>query len=114
MKTKLEVGMYVRTNTGIHKCITVYTDNRRTFDRFANEFGNMIFFDEIIGEPSFDILDVIRPGDYVNGDKVSFIAFGSIYWNTGNAMHKKYIETVVTKEQFEECKYEVNHEKINK
>ena len=58
---KLEENMYVRTKDGeIHKCLLIYIDdNNPTLNRFMNEWGYMIMFDEIKGEPSHNIIDLI-------------------------------------------------------
>ena len=65
---------------------------------------------------SFNIIDLIKIGDYVNGRKVNKIAFvdGDYYIktkvsNTGNYdyLSEHLIEDIVTKEQFESIKYEV-------
>lgn len=102
---KLEPNMYVRTIDGIMKVNNIYQDGRENMDRFENEDGNIYFLNEIIGEPSFNPIDLIEVGDYVNGDKVGIIESEFIYFETGNAIHHKYIETIVTKEQFSSMEY---------
>lgn len=70
---------------------------------------------------SFNLIDLIEGGDYVNGDLVLFV--GATTWdNDGNVLDKQvhinhngydlwlreeYIKSIVTKEQFESTKYEV-------
>lgn len=65
---------------------------------------------------SDDLIDLIEVGDYVNSRKVDKIAFvdGEYYIktkvsNTGNYdyLPEHLIEDIVTKEQFESIKYEV-------
>lgn len=56
---KLEPNMYVRTIDGIMKVNNIYQDGRENMDRFENEDGNIYFFNEIIGEPSFNIIDLL-------------------------------------------------------
>ena len=116
---KLEENMYVRTKDGeIHKCLLIYIDdNNPTLNRFMNEWGYMIMFDEIKGEPSHNIIDLIEVGDYVNGMKVNNIAIedGLIYlhMDADDCLHESTmltgdeIESIVTKEQFEQMQYKV-------
>lgn len=99
---ELKVGMYIKTRDGniskikyINKFI--YTDKQR--------YGK-----HYIEKPSFDITDLIRPGDYVNGEKVQYITKKrQLLTNGGYDILEKYtgISSVVTKEQFESMKYVV-------
>ena len=66
----LEVGMYVRFKTLSNKIkigqIKEIEDKIYILDNdevTANKF--------IIGEPSFDIIDLVQEGDYVNGKSIS-------------------------------------------
>ena len=120
---KLEVGMYVRTKKGIGKvtecrkhdkwgyvikilgkysCFT-YTSNKELSD---------------VIKASFNIIDLIEEGDYVNGYKVSFK--GDDYQpfvqcdypvEEGSTNHYRFYEkaiySIVTKEQFESMSYKV-------
>lgn len=113
---KLEVGMYVRFKTlsnevkisqikEIENKIYILDNKEATTDKF------------IIGKPSFNIIDLIEVGDYVNGLPVTKT---SEYFST----HEKYIElygtcsnwenedikSIVTKEQFENAKYRIGDE----
>lgn len=116
---KLEVGMYVRYISGFHhnksdKPIVMIgkilrVDDYINLDTF---FGGGVYptkeFEKFIkGEPSHNIIDLIEEGDYVNGSKVSIVESEFIYWETGNAIHHKYIENIVTKEQFSQMEYKV-------
>ena len=120
---KLEKNMYVRTKVGeIHKCLLIYIDdNNQTLNRFMNEWGNMIMFDEIKGEPSHNIIDLIEVGDYVNGEKV--VAIHEHYVcdeiDLGKALEtacnytatlNEDIKSIVTKEQFEQMQYKVGEQ----
>lgn len=111
---KLEVGMYVRIKGGI--------------ERLKKENDNGWFFEEsmiikpdniekYIIKASFNIIDLIEVGDYVNGypvyetieypDNTRAIVIAddnkSIIWKESS----QYIKSIVTKEQFERMKYEV-------
>lgn len=113
---KLAEGMYVRTKYGYLARITevndnsIYCDNAITRD-WGEEFY-LLYSDQFkeIVKASHNIIDLLKRGDYVNGSKVNFIEEGFIYWETGNAIHPEYIETVLTKEQFESMAYKVVEE----
>ena len=118
---KLEVGMYVRTNTGIHKIFKI--DEKKTVWKYlcdkksTGEWDGSYEYtpikeEQIIGKPSFDIIDLVQEDDYVNGDVVTKIKedkqnnkyivtiFNDVYYN-------KDIESIVTKEQFESMEYRI-------
>ena len=95
----MKVGDYVRTNKGIRKVTIedVYDINLDTFKSSSN------------------IIDLIEIGDYVNGRevrKVYDLGFGKCFCfknDYGKHYDKNYkIKSIVTKEQFESIKYEVN------
>ena len=106
---KLEVGMYVRTETGQIGKITnfdgamarVDTDKFITYKDFNNE----------ITKSSHNIIDLIEVGDYVNGLKVIDIVENDIYISDYYAesyiglVKVKDIKSIVTKEQFESMSY---------
>ena len=137
---KLEVGMYVRTEYGIiEKVNNIY--DRHTTDNIVvwlNAYGDgkSVFIDDfeeikiqsintrgfIKKEPSFNLIDLIEVGDYVNGTKVTSIS-GTRY--DKNDLHcycdycqnektgkwlmipAKDIKSIVTKEQFSSMSYKV-------
>ena len=122
---EIKEGMYVRTKDGeLHKCAIIHIDNNNPLlNRFMNEWGNMIMFDKIDGEPSFDIIKLLKPGDLVTltseycedeiyrvieayDDMAVVDCFGDGYMN----IYNHDVKSVVTKEQFEDMMYEVNHE----
>lgn len=123
---EIKEGMYTRTKDGeLHKCVIIHIDNNNpSLNRFMNEWGNMIMFDEIEGEPSFDIIKLLKPDDivtltskYCEGEIYRVI---NVYDNIAvvdcfmdGSMHidNDDIKSVVTKEQFEKCTYEVNHDR---
>lgn len=117
---EIKEGMYVRTKWGIAKVTDIdgefiYVD--RCFQPIDETKCDK---NDIIGEPSEHIIDLIEPGDYVNGKKVGYVDsctgyFREFYYDDedhekeyGNWLEE--IETVVTKEQFAKCVYEVDHE----
>lgn len=64
--------MYVRTHNGeIHKVVSPVIDNNNPkMNRFMDEDGNMTFFTEIKGKPSYRKYDILEDGDYIDGYKV--------------------------------------------
>lgn len=137
---RLQVGMYVRTKDGIiAKCDEIIKNFDISFDRevfkaFDNDTPDVIeipwiFKNEYIKKYSFDIIDLIEVGDYVNGYMVmniieadvcgdekltdrkiiiedsSYIAYGRTLLSNND------INYVVTKEQFDSCKYVVERNK---
>lgn len=155
---ELKAGMYVRTGKGIAKYLglakDVLTNNESNhFRHYANQhlFDNCIFevghdwgdtlsaeefknIDKYVEkEPSYNPIDLIKEGDYVNGYKVLEIFTGNFepnnprnvkvlklefikedinpnipFFKRYNFITNSEIKTIVTKEQFESMKYEIN------
>ena len=121
---KLEVGMYVRTEYGIAKIVDI---DRQTCSIYVDKClqpidDTRIAYEFIIGEPSFNLIELIEKDDYVNGLKVSIV--GKTYLgrkdkaiycdycinpNTGKwiMIYDDEIKSIVTKEQFESMSYKV-------
>lgn len=134
---KLEVGQFVRTPYGIRKIVNITKDDGYgkprvkviELDDFLNtgyKFNYKFYTDEkIIKEckASYNIIDILKVGDYVNGSEVlcfeskyieeddKFVPFGIItencYLDNNSWLTEKDIKSIVTKEQFESMKYEV-------
>lgn len=130
---KLEKNMYVRTKDGnIFKIIGGNVDNweididysklEQTEEYWLELYrynDNYSFFDnKNIIKSSFNIIDLIEVGDYVNGYKVSFK--GDDYQpfvqcdypvEEGSTNHYRFYEkaiySIVTKESFESMSYKV-------
>ena len=111
---KLEVGMYVRLNNSAYNTVvinrianiyehTILTENDGSM--YEGEYSK----EEIIGEPSFDIIDVVQVGDYVNGEKVTFIQSCREIISTDKNIRitNEDIKSIVTKEQFSQMEYKV-------
>ena len=107
MSEKIRVikeGMYVRTNKGIAKVTRLcdldnvaWTDRKDIFFGIIRNTGKIDFviYDDgtVIGEPSFDVIDLIEEGDYVNGIEVSRIyEKGDYYDNSTHKFDRKTIE----------------------
>ena len=108
---KLEVGMYVRTKWGIakyvHKAVTKETIYRIVDKNIVSEneenWQDALLDSEII-KASYNIIDLIEVGDYVNGKEV--VEIHTNWLDLGNDVCEvSDIKTIVTKEQFESMKY---------
>lgn len=119
---ELNVGMYVRFKDNkdiqyIGKLINI-NEHREPCFKYAIEvtwYDDYIFIgdNDIIDEPSFDLIDLIEVGDYVNGEKVTetMIKMRDEQGVFGLPDHYRmfvdeiHIKSVVTREQFESMKY---------
>lgn len=119
---ELKKDMYVRYTRG---AINGYVPPRiakiinKNNDLLKLDNNNEILESDIIGKPSFDLINLIEVGDYVNGEKVTsaepvdekdterYLGFGDYdyYIHTSED-----IKSVVTKEQFNACKYVVERD----
>ena len=127
---KLEVGMYVRTKDGIIAKVDYIDNDTIFFDKeLYRTYGDSIDFLEKdnlerIVKASYNIIDILGVGDYVNGSKVidiSIIGKDKEKWvwveqmeYTDNKYGDDYvgynneqIKSIVTKEQFEQMAYKV-------
>lgn len=107
---KLEVGMYVR-------------DIKGRIDKIIGFKGALIEFEkDLMGgyidcndftKASYNIIDILEVGDYVNGEIVLKDEIGGLYLDAFDADGNYYkcriqnIKTIVTKEQFEQMAYKV-------
>ena len=113
---ELREGMYVRTKDGfIDKVINDYKgccDSPNCNCKHVSCEHNY-YDEENIIKVSDNLIDLIEVGDYVNGKEVLNISEfkdGSRYieFDEGRYLCKNYqIESIVTKEQFNSVKYEV-------
>lgn len=109
---KLEVGMYCRYNNfqnkikiakikGIQKADEVFQYDYINFDNADGELETNII------KASYNIIDILQVGDYVNGYEVTskdqFLGFGNHDWYMTN----DEIKSIVTKEQMEQMAYKV-------
>ena len=117
---KLEVGMYVRLQNDAENIVII--------NRIANVFETTILTEndgsiyqgeytkENVVKASYNIIDILEIGDYVNGEKVIYKQYKE-YPNplldhyVVDTIRCSYIEseikTIVTKEQFEQMAYKV-------
>lgn len=126
---KLEVGMYVRTKDGYiakydnskHNCSGKYYGFASTIrDMRWEEYDDDCFLWESelknISKSSYNIIDLIQVGDYVNGHRVIFVnetfTYASVEVETSGVANceiipKKDIKSIVTHEQMEQIAYKV-------
>lgn len=117
---KLEIGMCVRFNSMINKIIEkesnyiIFDDN--WYDNWGEEVSSMdinTFIKNYKPLASFNIIDLIKEGDYVNGKEVYSIGLAKAIYNIINFKDGTFIinydevKSIVTKEQFEKLKYKV-------
>lgn len=55
-----------------------------------------------------NIIDLIEVGDYVNGERVIGVKDGWISFSDNSFNKCNFVDSIVTKEQFEAIKYEIN------
>lgn len=127
----IEKGMYVRTHQGIARIVekpnisvVVWNDRKVIYvDKngypVSTSFNFFVFEDEITAF-SFNLIDLIEVGDYVNGEKVTsaepidkndtdrYLGFGDYDYYIHDS---EDIENVVTKEQLNSMKYVVERDK---
>lgn len=121
MKSELRENMYIRTKDGIIAKVDYIDDDTIFFDKdLYRTYGDGIDFLEKdnlerIVKASYNIIDILEVGDYVNGDKVikifnpMFLSIGELpYIITINGKYEEQeIETILTKEQMEQIAYKV-------
>lgn len=112
---EIKPNMYVRTENGwIGKVISEryeYKDDVVSDIEFEDDTYNTYELDYSIVKASYNIIDLIEVGDYVNGERVYHISNSEDYYKillveTGMILPKQ-IETILTKETFEKMKYKV-------
>lgn len=111
---KLEVGMYVRTKDGkIAKFIKYDEEYKEELVTDYYEYSTIWIKD--VAKASYNIIDLIEVGDYVNGSKVNrieiyYIVINEI-WTGRELLRNEDIKSIVTKEQFESMEYRLGDDK---
>ena len=115
MKDKLEVGMYVRTELyAISKIIDIEDLEWIEIDKNKS---CLIHRDTIL-KASYNVIDLIEVGDYVNGHRVDKVVIGSkcsyvlleevgCYVDSQEDIADYEIKSIVTKEQISQMEYRV-------
>lgn len=125
---KLEVGQFVRTKDGYidkildiseewyclgedeeDKPYKIYKLSKYYYDEEFDEDNDWVL-ESFLTKASYNIIDLIEVGDYVNGERVAVIEEGIV--KTGNEVcktyiHNSWIKSIVTKEQFSQMEYKV-------
>ena len=118
---KLEVGMYVRLQNDAENIVII--------NRIANVFETTILTEnngsiyqgeytkENVIKASYDIIDILEVGDYVNGNKIGYMddckgAMKEFYYDYENpnedvGHYEEEIKSIVTKEQFKNMEYRI-------
>lgn len=109
---KIEVGDYVRTRAGHFYKITRIDENGLIYWNKIQCGWNIEQLKDIVVKHSKNIIDLIEPGDYVNGLRVEYITNEAIF--TSGLAHGilfEDIRTIVTKEQIASIEYKVEEDK---
>ena len=107
----MKVGEYARLNNTLYNTVvilkimevydnTILTENNGSI--FQGEYGK----DEII-KHSYNIIDLIEVGDYVNGFYVINKPFNQRIHTEFDDFFEEDIKSIVTKEQFSQMEYKV-------
>lgn len=122
---KLEVGMYVRTKWGdIRKIERIWNDTDFNVDKTYYNYNieedtlGCVLNEDIIKEPSFNIVDLIKAKDIILGTDGKLYQCWKVYKDYVFTYSKNkqgqtvtlvdyQIDKVLTKEQFEQMSYKV-------
>ena len=115
---KLKIGMYARLDGKIGKIVEVckceqcelrgYYEPVIEYTHKERDYVSVYWKDNL--KASYNIIDLIEVGDYVNGSEVTsieengWLGFGNNDWYIPNS---RGIKSIVTKEQFESMSYKV-------
>ncbi len=119
---KLEIGMYVRTKKGIAKIKKIFSSDDEPYfgAKYETDTYLEIYYDsEYVSEDdvlkaSYNIIDILEKGDYVNGclvekkfPKVEYAEQSIKLKGSTDYIYDIHIKSIVTKEQFEQMAYKV-------
>lgn len=115
---KLEVGQFVRTKEGIiDKVINDYNGHCANPNcEYKHISCAKNYYDEdTVTKASYNIIDILEVGDYVNGRKVYQVGYNfqddfvlkMSKSNYDDFIYPNEIETIVTHEQMEQMEYKV-------
>ena len=118
MDLDLRENMYIRTKDGIIAKVDYIDDNTIFFDKeLYRTYGDSIDFLEKdnlerIVKSSYNIIDILEVGDYVNGHRVEEINFENEEIFTDSEYYCGIVEfnnvkSVITHEQMEQMAYKV-------
>ena len=123
---KLEIGKFIRTPYGIRKIVNITKDDGYgkpkvrviELDRHLNtpyKFDYIFYTDENVikkCKASYNIIDILEVGDYVNGVKViniddEWIIMSNMQVPILKSIANGMIKSVITHEQMEQMEYKV-------
>ena len=113
---KLEVGQFARLKSGyICKIINVndFREPNMKYGVEANYLKDVMFIgDDDVVKASYNIIDILEKGDYVNGHEVKSKQSGVKRIDIGEDenyvwLYEKDIKSVITHEQMEQMAYKV-------
>ena len=113
---KLEVGQFARLKSGyICKIINIndFREPNMKYGVEANYLKDIMFIgDDDIVKASYNIIDILEVGDYVNGHRVEEIDFDNEEIFTDSEYYCGIVEfcnikSVITHEQMEQMEYKV-------
>ena len=118
MKSELRENMYIRTKDGIIAKVDYIDNDTIFFDKeLYRTYGDSIDFLEKdnlerIVKASYNIIDILEKGDYVNGHRVEEIDFDNEEIFTDSEYYCGIVEfcnikSVITHEQMEQMAYKV-------
>ena len=120
---EIEVGDYVRTNSGLIFKVNEITYDEEYKDYLYKESFLLVDWKENIVKHSKQLIDLVEVGDYVNGHLVveisknaynQKIVITEVDGKDGAIRHhylERSIKNVVTHEQFESIEYKVEEDK---
>lgn len=107
---KLEVGQFVRTKDGYISQYKYY-DTKNMGKLLCIPLSNGTFANiEDIVKTSYNIIDILEVGDYVNGLPVKFVEEDRVDIGQGEDyfwLKNQHIKSIVTKEQMKQMAYKV-------
>ena len=113
---KLEVGQFARLKSGyICKIINIndFREPNMKYGVEANYLKDVMFIgDDDVVKASYNIIDILKKGDYVNGHRVEEIDFENEEIFTDSEYYCGVVEfcnikSVITHEQMEQMAYKV-------
>ena len=114
---KLEVGQFVRLKSGyICKIINIndFREPNMKYGVEANYLKDVMFIgDDDVVKASYNIIDILEVGDYVNGVKViniddEWITMRDMQVPILKSIANGLIKSVITHEQMEQMEYKVD------
>mgnify|MGYP001141358097 CR=1 FL=1 len=110
MKLEVRENMYIRTKNGIINKIT----SIKNLDERACLLNGFYINKDAIKKASYNIIDILEVGDYVNGylvlnvldfnDNTRILSLERIY---DNKITEEDIKSIVTKDQFKNMEYRI-------